>query len=921
MYSVFLFEKAIADKIHKPRRRDVVSSVLKRDIRLLSQFRHPHLLKVVHQAEETNDSLAFATEHVFASLANLLGNHTRLPNPIPVDIQKYRFTEMSRKLGIYQLTQVLRFFHIGQSLYHNNVCPGSILVTSHGQWRLGAVGFLQSTNEAKQDHGRPKNSGLADTNRYLGDLGQSPWTPKLPKMARPDYHYAAPECLSIATSWALPFTTRRARPTPEGRSVEYEECGEYHRTTHSGKSQNLVHSPKDNLQANEGPGSWSDMFSLGLVICAIYSCGEPSLNSCEHILFNRLHPEGLGNSDNSKGRKSDETNSVSHECPSQDAELSHAEKLAKDTTIPEAFRNSVRRMPLELVEPVEKMLSRNTQRRPTSQLFALLKYFNDPCMLCIDMLINFDYKSEEEKVRALQSLENSVEAFPKTYLYTQIVPLLLEQFLKLDVAISRSSEQPKNPNSPKISGGRSSSVQENKSEKHPLVAERLVKAFASIVQKASLKEYGSYLEGYTIDFFKKPKCIQSKTEIVKNMTAFTKHASTNLIEELMVPTVCECLESAEENAKIAAMKSMKEMFAYFQQSELEQVVLRNAIEAFGFGKNQDALQVAALQCMGLLLRLLSREIVQESLIPFLADVTQHLREEIDSSPRPAQESNPPNEDFRTVMSTLYCLLDALDVPHTDSEDSADNTQYRVIPAVTVNPPTLYSPQEDIHERPGSSPVSRKSVARPAVPFVPMLHPNQLRALEQSPNLVRRASAHVIMPLPSNTEPVQNQNSPDESRKDSSHQSFLGIRIPSMNNLRRHSCDARKSPTINGPAPTLRIEGSRESLSRRSSENSLYNQKPSGFLDSQDSDLLTARVCEGPFISAPSSRPGSRRASNAGSMDWNIDSFSGQKKGSISVSASTKGLLGTELGAVPTSRRTSFNALGDTVRFQDDHLNP
>ncbi|KAA3681515.1 uncharacterized protein DEA37_0002135 [Paragonimus westermani] len=51
--SVFLFEKCIAEKLHKPRRREIVTNVLKREVRLLTQLRHPYLLHVICPIEET----------------------------------------------------------------------------------------------------------------------------------------------------------------------------------------------------------------------------------------------------------------------------------------------------------------------------------------------------------------------------------------------------------------------------------------------------------------------------------------------------------------------------------------------------------------------------------------------------------------------------------------------------------------------------------------------------------------------------------------------------------------------------------------------------------------------------------------------------------------------------------------------------
>ncbi|KAL3313180.1 hypothetical protein Ciccas_008221 [Cichlidogyrus casuarinus] len=50
--SVFLFEKRIADKLHKPRRREIVTAVLRREVAALQNLRNPRVLQVVHPIEE-----------------------------------------------------------------------------------------------------------------------------------------------------------------------------------------------------------------------------------------------------------------------------------------------------------------------------------------------------------------------------------------------------------------------------------------------------------------------------------------------------------------------------------------------------------------------------------------------------------------------------------------------------------------------------------------------------------------------------------------------------------------------------------------------------------------------------------------------------------------------------------------------------
>ena len=69
---MFLFDKRTADKLHKPRRKETISEMLRHGVRQLERCRHPRLLHVLHSVEETSDTLAFATEPVATSLGNVL---------------------------------------------------------------------------------------------------------------------------------------------------------------------------------------------------------------------------------------------------------------------------------------------------------------------------------------------------------------------------------------------------------------------------------------------------------------------------------------------------------------------------------------------------------------------------------------------------------------------------------------------------------------------------------------------------------------------------------------------------------------------------------------------------------------------------------------------------------------------------------
>jgi SCY1-like protein 2 len=222
--SVFLFEKRCAEKLHKPKRKETVTEILRSSVRQLERFRHPKILHVLHPIEECADTLAFASEPVFASLANILahqegsGNHggitatgaSQQPTVRPAHAREYNFLDIEYKYGILQITEALSFLHYSGHVLHRNVCPASILVTKKGTWKLAGLEFTERVNDV--DGVEP--------------VPCQPWTSRLSKMAQPYLDYTAPETQTQSVCSIL-----------------------------------------------------SDMFSLGMVICAIFNHGRPLIQA------------------------------------------------------------------------------------------------------------------------------------------------------------------------------------------------------------------------------------------------------------------------------------------------------------------------------------------------------------------------------------------------------------------------------------------------------------------------------------------------------------------------------------------------------------------------------------------------------------------------------------------------------------------
>ncbi|EDW30916.1 GL12542 [Drosophila persimilis] len=236
--SVFIFEKKVAEKLHKPRRKETITELLKSSVKTLERFRHPRILQIYHTVEESADTLAFASEPIFASLSNVLAFHesktydnanvaaaggagagvgpaqTQGPAGVqpqrPAHAKEYSFLDMELKYGFLQLTEALAYLHYSGHVIHRNVCPSSVLITKRGIWKLAGMEYVERMNET--------------------DLNSSipcpPWSNRVSKMAQPNLDFMAPETQSTSKCSLL-----------------------------------------------------SDMFSLGMVICAVFNNGRPLIQA------------------------------------------------------------------------------------------------------------------------------------------------------------------------------------------------------------------------------------------------------------------------------------------------------------------------------------------------------------------------------------------------------------------------------------------------------------------------------------------------------------------------------------------------------------------------------------------------------------------------------------------------------------------
>ena len=75
--SIFVFDKngrssfTPHNPLNKPKRKEAVTDLLKSGLGYLQCYKHPRLLTILHGPDETADALAFVSEPLIGSLANV----------------------------------------------------------------------------------------------------------------------------------------------------------------------------------------------------------------------------------------------------------------------------------------------------------------------------------------------------------------------------------------------------------------------------------------------------------------------------------------------------------------------------------------------------------------------------------------------------------------------------------------------------------------------------------------------------------------------------------------------------------------------------------------------------------------------------------------------------------------------------------
>lgn len=138
--------------------------------------------------EDSKNGIAFTTERIICSLADVLNNFENIPGGAAEHASFFEsgaaISEMEITRGLLNITLALQYLHTVQRKLHLNLTPEDIVITATGQWKLCGFGFAL-------------NFIQGETQRLASPYFMQPvpiTTTSLVSRLEPDLRYAAPEC-------------------------------------------------------------------------------------------------------------------------------------------------------------------------------------------------------------------------------------------------------------------------------------------------------------------------------------------------------------------------------------------------------------------------------------------------------------------------------------------------------------------------------------------------------------------------------------------------------------------------------------------------------------------------------------------------------------------------------------------------------
>ncbi|CAH8565896.1 unnamed protein product [Schistosoma turkestanicum] len=295
----------------------------------------------------------------------------------------------------------------------------------------------------------------------------------------------------------------------------------------------------------------ADMFSLGMVVCAIHNQGHSLIDSEQNpTVYVKQLPE-----------------------------------------IPNSFEKISERLPKTLLEPVRKMISQDVRERPTSQLFALLKVFNEPVVLSYEGLLTLNEKSINQKKEFFGRLPKVIPLFESNVRYKYILPLILQW-------LNESNE----------------------------LIPSILPTFLTMIKVAESDDYDRYLKLHLQKILTETKSLQTSMVILDHSDFFINHISQEDIENLVLPELFICLEPGTPKSLETVQNAISVLSKYLSNTQIVQSILPQLKEIYNRKTSNLKIRIACLECLGRLLKKFTLSTLCDDVLPFLSSIRTVDRE-------------------------------------------------------------------------------------------------------------------------------------------------------------------------------------------------------------------------------------------------------------------------------------------------------
>ncbi|KAB8437358.1 hypothetical protein FH972_025038 [Carpinus fangiana] len=183
------------------RAHDEVVERLRKEASSLARLRHPSILELAEPVEDTRSGgLMFATEPVTTSLAGLLAEKDDQANQSGPGDRRSRYVvedtnggagrrreiemdELEIQKGLLQVGKGLEFLHESAGLVHANLTPDAIFINAKSDWKISGLGFATPPDQSTKATSITPIS-LSEVLNY---------DPRLPRIVQLNLDYTSPD--------------------------------------------------------------------------------------------------------------------------------------------------------------------------------------------------------------------------------------------------------------------------------------------------------------------------------------------------------------------------------------------------------------------------------------------------------------------------------------------------------------------------------------------------------------------------------------------------------------------------------------------------------------------------------------------------------------------------------------------------------